>query len=372
MARDIPVIVLTGGPCGGKTTALQRIPEKLSEYGVSCLVVPETPTELFSAGVTIGGNGLSAKQFQKQIFLAQIEKEDRFRKIIKHMHGGKLVLFCDRGTMDGRAYMDPAEFNAMAETLGYSVPQLWDRYASVNHLVTAAIGAEKFYTLDTNKCRVEDTLEKAALADMKTRAAWVGHPHVRLIDNSTDFEGKLKRLLASICRVVGIPVPLEIERKFLVHNPVLDQLLVRSDIHIAEIDIEQIYLTADGKFGRRVRKRGQNGRDVYYLTKKYDVEPSVRIELERGITPLQYYYFVRDECDVSRETIRKKRYCFLWNSQYFELDVFLEPARLCGLTLLEIELTDKNDRIDIPGFMGTVTDVTEDPAFTNRVLAKRR
>ena len=34
--------------------------------------------------------------------------------------------------------------------------------------------------------------------DDKFIAAWTGHPHLRVIDNSTDFEDKMKRLIAEI------------------------------------------------------------------------------------------------------------------------------------------------------------------------------
>ena len=41
------------------------------------------------------------------------------------------------------------------EEFTWTVPQLRDqRYEAVVHLVTAAIGAERFYTLENNKARM--------------------------------------------------------------------------------------------------------------------------------------------------------------------------------------------------------------------------
>ena len=41
------------------------------------------------------------------------------------------------------------------EEFNWTVPQLRDqRYEAVVHLVTAAIGAERFYTLENNKARM--------------------------------------------------------------------------------------------------------------------------------------------------------------------------------------------------------------------------
>jgi hypothetical protein len=63
------------------------------------------------------------------------------------------------------------------------------------HLVTAAIGAEKYYTTENNAARSE-TLEEARALDFKILNTWVGHPNIRIIDNSTDFQGKIKVHLA--------------------------------------------------------------------------------------------------------------------------------------------------------------------------------
>ena len=49
------------------------------------------------------------------------------------------------------------------------------RYDAVFHLVTAADGAETFYTLLNNGARTEST-EEARVLDKKTQQVWTGHP----------------------------------------------------------------------------------------------------------------------------------------------------------------------------------------------------
>ena len=66
------------------------------------------------------------------------------------------------------------------------------RYDAVFHLVTAAKGAEEAYTFANNAARYEN-VEQAAALDDRIIAAWTGHPHLRVIDNTTDFEEKLIR-----------------------------------------------------------------------------------------------------------------------------------------------------------------------------------
>ena len=81
------------------------------------------------------------------------------------------------------------------------------RYDQVVHLVSAANGAEEHYTRlsrlgeksftilfrSNNKTRTED-IELAKTNDRLVGEAWVGHPYYELIDNSTDFETKMRRL----------------------------------------------------------------------------------------------------------------------------------------------------------------------------------
>ena len=51
MGQLVGKIVLTGGPCAGKTTALARIEQDLSEKGYHVFVVGESATELIKGGI---------------------------------------------------------------------------------------------------------------------------------------------------------------------------------------------------------------------------------------------------------------------------------------------------------------------------------
>jgi len=374
MDEDGHKVVLTGGPCGGKTTGISYLQEKFSDMGFSVICVSETATEVFKSGVQIGKRGLTALEFQEQLLLMQIEKEERYLEITRRVKNPKKTIFFDRGIMDQRAYLSPREFKALIESKNLNIPQLRDkRYDGVFHLVTAASGAEEFYTLENNSARLEKTLEEARNKDKLTLDAWVGHPHLRVIDNSTDFEGKMRRLRAAICRVVGIPTPLEIERKFLVEMPDVSEIERLINGKVAPIDIEQIYLLSDGKKrSRRIRKRGQNGHYVYYQTEKRRIRPSVRIETERRIDVAAYNKLSVMERDIRFSMIKKTRNCFIWNSQYFELDVFHQPKKLerDGVVILEIELTEENEKVEIPPFIKVIKEVTDDSSFTNKALAR--
>ena len=104
----------------------------------------------------------------------------------------KTVIICDRGVMDGKAYTSQQCWQALLDETAWSTIQLRDRrYEAVVHLVTAANGAEKFYTGDNNQARYE-TVEEAKALDNKLINAWVGHPHFTIIENNSNgFENKI-------------------------------------------------------------------------------------------------------------------------------------------------------------------------------------
>ncbi len=86
------------------------------------------------------------------------------------------------------------------EEFNWTIPQLRDqRYEAVVHLVTAAIGAERFYTLENNKARMESRPEAIAL-DGRLARAWVGHNALHVVENGTgSFEEKIRKTVLSQC-----------------------------------------------------------------------------------------------------------------------------------------------------------------------------
>jgi hypothetical protein len=200
-------IVLTGGPCAGKSSALAHVTERLSELGLLVYRVPEASTLLLGGGaVVVGATAEQLFTFQKGILRLTMTLEDSFLALAR-ASGRRAVLVCDRGAMDGAAYVPEAAWRRLLDESGVGEAHLGEqRYDAVIHLVTAAIGAEHGYGTCTNAVRYE-TLEEARVVDERLRHAWRGHPNLRVIDNSTDFPGKLHRVLAAVHDVLGLPEP---------------------------------------------------------------------------------------------------------------------------------------------------------------------
>ena len=193
---EITKIVITGGPCAGKTTAMSWIKEEFTRKGYAVLFIAETATELISSGAapwTLTSN----EAYQNCQMRMQLGKEKIYELAAQSMKQEKVLIVCDRGALDNKVYMSDEIFERILQSLHTTEEELRNNYDAVFHLVTAAKGAEAFYTTANNQARIE-TAEEAAAMDDKFIAAWTGHPHLRIIDNSTDFEDKMRRLIAEV------------------------------------------------------------------------------------------------------------------------------------------------------------------------------
>ena len=83
-------IVITGGPCAGKTTALSWIANNLPQKGYTVLFVPETATELIGGGLTPWGCGTNLDYQRCQMEL-QLTKERLFERGGRTIDADKLL-----------------------------------------------------------------------------------------------------------------------------------------------------------------------------------------------------------------------------------------------------------------------------------------
>lgn len=291
----------------------------------------------------LAANGMSGEFFTTQgmdvmiqhtVMDIQMSLEDGVERILR-ARGRPAVMMCDRGTMDGAAYMEKETWNNLLQDRGTTETEIRDnRYNAVFHMVSAADGAESSYTLENNQARTEDA-ETARMMDKKTQKAWVGHSHLYVFDNSTDFEGKLERLIDVIAKIVGLPSNLKRRSaKFVLRSPP-DIQKFPEDMNYYIFEVEKVYLSTndnDDETYSFIRKRtnldtqGNKLGSVYQLT-TVTRNPITHdtIEEKRIISAREYSaaYLTRD---VRRHIVHQQRISFLYKLQSFTIHV-----RLCFL-----------------------------------------
>ena len=139
---------------------------------------------------------------EKATLEIQMALEDDFVKMANTIQDQPTLVVCDRGVLDISVYMGNEIWNQITGDLKLTREHLLQRYDAVVHLVTAADGAEQFYTTANNAQRYEKADEEGlALArdlDRRTLQAWEGHPHICVIGNEGGFQYKLDRVLQYI------------------------------------------------------------------------------------------------------------------------------------------------------------------------------
>lgn len=356
-------IVLTGGPGAGKTTALARIEQDLQDKGYYVLIASESATELIKGGIRPFGNpAIDMIQFQSLIVPYQLNKEATYENACQLLPADtKCVIIYDRGVMDNAAYVESQQFDNILKDLSLNRLELLDRYNMVIHLVTAADGKEEYYTLENNAARTE-TIEEAKRLDSKAMQAWSGHNRLTIIDNTTEFEEKMQRVLDSIHQLLGCPISLKQQKVYIVD-------LDKSQLDISSynrVDIMQYYLKKEtDSYERRIRVRTKNGKSTYYYTvQKKEVQGLSKIMIDKKITEKDFIRMM-DAYDIE-SSLQKTRYCFVRNKQYFKLDL-LEN----GLALLQIDTTEDNPTIIFPQELCILEEVTDCKEYQSYYLSQQ-
>lgn len=366
------MVVFTGGPGGGKSKSLGTVSDWLEKRGYKVITVPEAATKLMENGI-IPGKNISMLEFQKFVLKEQLHNENLAMKAAKMFQESykDVIILCDRGLADQLAYITKEQFEPLLAEEDMTISDVYGRYEMIIHMVTAADGAEEFYEWagsedkeNVNKFRSEPP-ELACHKDKLTQAAWIGSRHLKIVDNSTDFNQKKLRALKEIFAGIGEPAPMEIERKFLIKMPTEEELGAVGVL--SKSNIIQTYLKEETKgVERRVRQRGtaEDGFNFYYTEKK-PVSRGKREENEIRIYPKEYLSLLAD-ADTSLHQITKERTCFVYGKRHFELDVFPFSTEYA---VLEIEVNDINEEVELPPFR-VMKEVTDDPCYKNHYIAK--
>ena len=354
-----------GGSCSGKTTLLSAAPQKLWEAGVRPWILDEKATRLIHPGIPdishIASNNRSLF-IEIERAMAELYLYDyAFLKKLAGKFPEKNVILSDRFVPGIAAYVESDEYEKIIASLNHTQEQLMQMCDGVICLVTAAYGAESFYNLN-NPARIETTLEEARIQNDRSIDAWREYGNLRIIDNSTGFDKKIDRALQALFQIVGVPVPLYQQRKFLLHH------IPHIPLKVQTFKLEQLYLIPDADNTEpRIRKWGTNGFQMYTQALKKPMPGNKILQTQHMISEHTYNALTAEK-DPGTRVIRKMRHCFVHNHQYFKIDQFLEPRQFF---ILEIEPTQENEKIDLPPFIPRpIKEVTDDIRYSNYYIAR--
>ena len=191
----MPTIVITGGPCAGKTSALAALQERFARNDVPAVFVPEAATDCILDGIAPWTCD-SMLTFQTHVMTLQVKREAAALQEAAVLGPDTLVI-CDRGICDSHAYLTDDDYRQALSSNDLSEPQALARYDAVFHLESIAVANPTMYTRSNNEARFENA-EEAVAADARTQDAWAGHGNLTVIPCDADFERKVDRLANAI------------------------------------------------------------------------------------------------------------------------------------------------------------------------------
>ena len=184
-------IVITGGPGGGKTTALDLFRRELVGQ---VAVIPESATAVFSGGIKRDERPEEIKAIQKMIYYHQKNIE----YIYKAQNNFELFL-CDRGTLDGLAYW-PEDEESFFKEMKTSLETELAKYDAVIFFETGAICGQDISS--NNPYRTESS-SKAIELDQKLKNVWKRHSNFHVVKSEGSFVDKIMNGITLIKKVVG-------------------------------------------------------------------------------------------------------------------------------------------------------------------------
>lgn len=197
MDSKIKKIVLTGGPCAGKTEILEDIQKHLTDEGYYVIVLPEIATQLIGCDMPPSMEGDHALVFQDMVLKYQLLHEQQAERYAKdNLSDRNVVILCDRGIMDNRAYLNSnEEFEMILKANGLSEMEVLHDYDLVIDLISTATAKKDAYQL--NGIRSE-SVEDAAALDKKTTMAWSMHPNLCVFKPMDTLEEKSDLVIKKI------------------------------------------------------------------------------------------------------------------------------------------------------------------------------
>lgn len=191
--QRFPRIVLTGGPCSGKSTFMDVVRER---FGDTFHCVPEAATIVIAHLGVLPPHPTSHEMAVFQRNLIEVQRVHEEAAELEVRYRGKYGLVLDRGYFDNAAYLRGGRAE-LRHLMGGATKEA-EIMASYDLVLCMAPPPRDVYDRmkATNPARSEPYEEALALSE-RIVEAWRGHPNFRLIDGA-NWDDKLQQALNAI------------------------------------------------------------------------------------------------------------------------------------------------------------------------------
>jgi predicted ATPase len=189
-------IVITGGPCGGKTTIWNALKDVFKDIAV---FVPENASPLMREGFPVPHKDITWSYEWQTIFQRacrdfQIHMEDVYE--LQAQQEGKDVMIMDRGILDGAAFLEGG-LHEFEQDFGVAVEEAMKKYDMVIHVESLAMGKPELFRQETNNVRFHD-LDASKLNELDIRIVWRDHQNYHFLPVQDSVETQVEEVKKKI------------------------------------------------------------------------------------------------------------------------------------------------------------------------------
>lgn len=201
---EVYKIVLTGGPCAGKTQIFKFLEEKLTEKGYYVISIDETARGNMKKGILPNQDRAHTLMFQWTILNDQKSKEENAEVYANSVKDERLEMFQnkkgiiilhDRAIMDNRAYLSLNDYEDLLKKFNYQEINLIDKYDLVIDLISLATTNKELYVNDEER---KESVEDAEHEDLLTSNAWMLHHNLVSVKATKTIKEKANIVLNHI------------------------------------------------------------------------------------------------------------------------------------------------------------------------------
>lgn len=354
-------ICLTGGPCAGKTTALEYISKYLKKKHIPFVTIPESATELILNRICYKPN--FAYEFQTILLKDQLNKDEIASRYVElfFQKCNKCVIVHDRGIIDNKAYLNNKnEFTKLLTEHNLNEINVLDKYDLVLDLASLATCNSELYNLN-NAARSED-LKTAQELDFKTSNAWVHHRNFRLINTSIPLKQEKKIIINYIKDLLNHKDKHQITR-LLLEDKESDYTIYNQD-NSEKILITNYYLNKYPNYYYYVVTKREHKQSTSYTYTIYQEKNGLKfIIYGKQIDASKYFELLKNNDIISKDV--HQEISFFTNLQKYQL-CFYENE-----TFLEFEENQLNNELVIPDNLKIVQKVSKNDDYPTLCRKKR-
>ena len=350
-------VVITGGPSSGKTECIYKVKEHFEKLGYKVIVIPSVGTALIQCGI-YPWDAVNEDDFERMNLGAKIKLEEIADEAVSNSNASKILILCERGTVDVKAYTSNRNFQQICKEYNTSEEELKNAYDAVFHLKTVAKGYRDQYK-QVPVYRKEDP-DTAIYLDDKVIEAWSGHNNFRIIDAYPYFEDKMMKLINEISYVLHEEDKAYVEKKYLISMPDVEQLMKNKQCR--KVHVKQHYIIDETRQEKeKIVLRRENNKNFYYKVVKKN-----KVKYSNSITADKYINKLEDE-NKKFYHIHKDRYYYIFDSRCIKIDVF---PFWKDKAILEVDVLNDRENIKFPKFVHIIEDVTDNESYKNYYLAE--